>query len=59
MKRVEISFHDSPTRQYVENVVTVVYNQSIAAVHQENGVVNVYPLVNLHRIKEIPVPEQQ
>ena len=52
--KVELSFHDSPTRQYVENVVTVIYNASIAAVHTVSGTVYVYPLVNLHRIKEIP-----
>ena len=51
--KVELSFHDTPTRQTVEDVVTVIYNQSIAAVHTENGDVNVYPLVGLHRIKEI------
>ena len=51
--KVELSFHDSPTRQYVEDVVTVIYNQSIAAVHQKDGTVLVYPLVGLHRIKEV------
>ena len=51
--RVEISFHDSPTRQYLEDVVTVIYNQSIAAVHLADGNVNVYPLIGIHRIREI------
>lgn len=51
---VELSFHDSPTRQIVEDVVTVIYTESIAAVHTKSGIVNVYPLVGLHRIKEIP-----
>ena len=57
-KVVELSFHDSPTRQVVDNVVTVIYNPSVAAVHTASGVVNVYPLVTLHRIKEIPYKEE-
>ena len=52
--QVELSFHDSPTRQWIEDVVTVIYNQAIAAVHKADGTVNVYPLVSLHRIRELP-----
>ena len=51
--KVEVSFHDATQRQTVENVVTVIYNQSVAVVYDKDGTRWVYPLVNLHRIKEI------
>ena len=56
--RVEVSFHDATVRQYVEDVVTVVYNNSVAVVYQKGGVKFVYPLINLHRIKEMPSEDQ-
>lgn len=51
---VELSMHDSTVRQTVEDVVTVIYTDSVAVVYQADGVKCVYPLVSLHRIKEIP-----
>ncbi len=52
--QVELSFHDTPTRQWIEDVVTVIYNQSVAVVYCAGGVRMVYPLVSLHRLQEIP-----
>ena len=53
-KTVELSFHESTTRQIVKDVVTVIYTESVAVVYQTNGVMSAYPLVSLHRIKETP-----
>ena len=51
--KVEISFHETTSRQTVENVVTVIYTKSVAVVYDDVGTRWVYPLVNVHRIKEI------
>ena len=51
-KTVEISFHETATRQVVTDVVTVIYTSSMAVIHQTDGTILAYPLVNLHRIKE-------
>ncbi len=52
--RVEISFHESPTRQVVENVLCCIYTVSVVAMHEVSGIVSVSPLVSIHRIREIP-----
>ncbi len=52
--KVELSFHDTTTRQVLRNVETVIYNGNVAVVHLTKGDKYVYPLVSLHRIKEMP-----
>lgn len=51
--KVELSFHETTGRQTIENVVTVIYTKSVAVIYDEQGTRWVYPLVNIHRIKEI------
>ncbi len=51
--KVELSFHDSPDRQYVKDVVCVVHGQAAVTLHDNKGVIWTYPWCNLHRVKEL------
>lgn len=52
-KTVELLFHDATLPQFVYDVTDVIFTDSVVSMHREDGEIYSYPLVHVHRIKEL------